>query len=62
MSKIKITLTRSGIHCPERQKKTLHALGLTHLYKTVELKETPQINGMISQVRHLITIENAKKN
>jgi large subunit ribosomal protein L30 len=57
MSKIKITLTKSGIHHPVRQKKTLHALGLTHLYKTVEVTTTPQINGMIAQVRHLITIE-----
>lgn len=57
MSKIKITLTKSGIHCPERQKRTLRALGLTNVYKTVELENTPQINGMISQVKHLITIE-----
>ena len=57
MSKIKITLTKSGIHCPERQKRTLRALGLTNLYKTVELKSTPQIEGMISQVKHLLTIE-----
>lgn len=57
MSKIKVTLTKSGIHCPVRQKRTLKALGLTNLYKTVELKESPSINGMISQVRHLITIE-----
>jgi large subunit ribosomal protein L30 len=62
MSTIKITLTKSGIHCPVRQKKTLHALGLTHLYKTVEHKETAQINGMISIIRHLVTIENAKSN
>jgi large subunit ribosomal protein L30 len=57
MSTIKITLTKSGIHCPERQKRTLRALGLSNLYKTVEVKESPQVNGMISQVRHLITIE-----
>lgn len=57
MSTIKIRLTKSGIHCPVRQKKTLRALGLTHLYKTVEVNTTPQINGMIAQVKHLITIE-----
>ena len=58
MSKVKVKLIRSGIHCPERQKKTLRALGLTRLQKTVEHENTLQISGMLTKVRHLVTIEN----
>ena len=59
MSKVKVKLIRSGIHCPERQKKTLLALGLSRLNKTVEHENTAQINGMLTKVRHLISIENS---
>ena len=58
MSKVKVKLIRSGIHCPERQKKTLRALGLNRLQKTVEHENTSQIIGMLTKVRHLVTIEN----
>jgi large subunit ribosomal protein L30 len=56
MSKIKITLIRSGIDRPENQKRTLRALGLTRLHKTVELEATPQINGMVRKVQHLLDV------
>ena len=59
MSKVKIKLVKSGIHCPERQKKTLRALGLTRLNKTVEHESNSQINGMITKVKHLVAIENS---
>ena len=59
MSKVKVKLIRSGIHCPERQKKTLLALGLSRLNKTVEHENTAQINGMLTKVRHLVSIENS---
>lgn len=58
MSKVKVKLIRSGIHCPERQKQTLRALGLTHLNKTVEHENTAQISGMLTKVKHLVMIEN----
>ena len=58
MSKVKIKLIKSGIHCPERQKKTLRALGLSRMQKTVEHENTAQISGMLTKVRHLVTIEN----
>jgi large subunit ribosomal protein L30 len=58
MSKVKITLVRSGIHCPERQKKNLRALGLNRLGKTVEHENNAQISGMITKVKHLVSIEN----
>ena len=56
MSKIKITLIRSGIDRPENQKRTLRALGLTRLHKTVELEATPQVSGMVRKVQHLVDV------
>jgi large subunit ribosomal protein L30 len=59
MSKVKVKLIKSGIHCPERQKRTLRALGLTRLNKVVEHENTAQISGMLTKVKHLVSIENS---
>lgn len=58
MAKVKITQVKSGIDRPERQKRTLQALGLRKLHQTVELEATPQILGMITKVQHLVSVEN----
>jgi large subunit ribosomal protein L30 len=60
MSKIKITLVKSGIDRPERQKLTLQALGLNKLHSTKEVEATPQILGMVRKVTHLVTVEEVK--
>ena len=57
MAKIKITQVKSGIDRPERQKKTLRALGLTKLHATKEVEATPQVLGMVEKVSHLVTVE-----
>ncbi|MBS1747673.1 MAG: 50S ribosomal protein L30 [Bacteroidetes bacterium] len=57
MKKIKITLVKSGIDRPERQKLTLKALGLNKLHSTKEVEATDQILGMIRKVDHLIKVE-----
>jgi large subunit ribosomal protein L30 len=57
MSKIKITLVKSGIDRPERQKLTLQALGLNKLHSTKEVEATPQILGMVRKVTHLVKVE-----
>jgi large subunit ribosomal protein L30 len=57
MAKVRVTLVKSGIDRPERQKRTLKALRLTKLNKTVEIEETPQVKGMISAVSHLVSIK-----
>lgn len=57
MAKIKITQVRSKIGRPERQKKTLEALGLKRIRHTVEHEATPQIRGMVAKVLHLVTVE-----
>lgn len=59
MAKIKITQTRSKIKCPERQKRTLIALGIKKLNQTVEHEATPQILGMINKVKHLVSTTEA---
>ena len=59
MAKLKITQVRSGIEKPERQKRTLKALGLTKMNQTVEIEESPQVQGMIRKVNHLIKVEKA---
>jgi len=60
MAKIKVTQTRSRIGSTKRQKRTLDALGLTRMNKTVELEESPQILGMVSKVKHLVKVEESK--
>jgi large subunit ribosomal protein L30 len=57
MEKIKITQVKSGIGQTSRQKKTLEALGLGKIRKSVEHNLTPQIEGMVTKVNHLITVE-----
>lgn len=58
MSKIKITQVRSGIGRPERQKRTLRALGIRKLNHSVEKENSPQVQGMVRQVSHLVKTEN----
>ncbi|MBK6398712.1 MAG: 50S ribosomal protein L30 [Bacteroidetes bacterium] len=56
MATVKITLVKSGIDRPSNQKKTLNALGLTKMNRSVEVEHTPQIKGMINVVKHLVTV------
>ncbi|HTM67248.1 MAG TPA: 50S ribosomal protein L30 [Flavipsychrobacter sp.] len=57
MAKIKVTQVKSGIDRPERQKRTLKALGLRKLNASVEVEATPQILGMVNAVNHLVKVE-----
>ena len=57
MAKVKITQFRSDIKREERQQRTLRALGLGKVNKSVEVELTPQINGMIQKVNHLVTVK-----
>jgi len=57
--KLMITLKRSGIGRPQRQRDTLRGMGLTKLHKTVVLKDTPEIRGMVSKVIHLVDVKRA---
>jgi len=42
---------------PETQQRTIMALGLGRINKSVEVELTPQIAGMIKKVNHLITVK-----
>ncbi|MCK4631886.1 MAG: 50S ribosomal protein L30 [candidate division Zixibacteria bacterium] len=57
MGKLKITQVRSTIDRKLPQKRTIEALGLGKLRKSVIHNDTPQIRGMIRAVGHLITVE-----
>ena len=57
MKKIKITLVKSQIDRPERQKLTLKALGLNKLHSSREVEATPQVLGMVRKVDHLLKVE-----
>jgi large subunit ribosomal protein L30 len=60
MKKIKITLVKSPIDRPERQKLTVRALGLNKTNSTREIEATPQILGMIRKITHLVKVEEVK--
>jgi large subunit ribosomal protein L30 len=57
MAKIKITQVKSRIGSTPRQKRTLDALGLRKMHRTVEVEATPQILGMVEKVKHLVNVE-----
>jgi large subunit ribosomal protein L30 len=57
MAKVQITQTRSMIKRPETQQRTIKALGLGRINKSVQVELTPQIAGMITKVNHLITVK-----
>ncbi len=53
---LKITLTKSGIGRPKKHRLTLKSLGLNKLHKTIVLKDTPQVRGMIDKISHLLKV------
>jgi large subunit ribosomal protein L30 len=58
MAKIRITQVKSKNGKPERQKRTIEALGIKKLNHSVIHEATPQILGMVVKVRHLVKVEN----
>lgn len=57
MAKVVITQVKSAIDRPERQKRTIQALGIKKLNVSVEKELTPNIVGMIRAVNHLLKVE-----
>ncbi|MEG0805351.1 MAG: 50S ribosomal protein L30 [Lachnospiraceae bacterium] len=56
-SKLKITLMKSTIGAVPKQRKTVVALGLNKIGKTVEMPDNGAVRGMIQRVRHLVKVE-----
>ncbi len=54
---LRITLVRSVIGRPDTQERTVKALGLRRIRHTVERPDTPSIRGMVTKIRHLVTVE-----
>ena len=57
VSELKVTQVRSGIGQSDRHLGTLRALGLGKIGRSAEHKDSPQLQGMLRQVRHLVTVE-----
>lgn len=57
MSSFTITQVRSGIGQSGRHRGTLRALGLGKIGRSAEHKDSPQLQGMLRQVRHLVRID-----
>ena len=54
---LKVTLVKSPIGCIPKHKRTVEALGLKKLNKTVELPNNAATKGMIAQVSYLVKVE-----
>jgi len=59
VAKLRVTLIKSGIGYAQDQKKTLRALGLNRLNKSVLHNDNSSVRGMLDKVRHLIRVEEA---
>ncbi|WP_341754664.1 MULTISPECIES: 50S ribosomal protein L30 [unclassified Candidatus Tisiphia] len=57
-AKVKVTQIGSSIGRKYDQEKTLVGLGLNKMHKSVILKDTNSVRGMIKKVQHLLKVEN----
>ena len=56
---LKVTLVKSPIGAVPKHKKTVEALGLKKVNKTVELPDNAATRGMIKEVEYLVKVEEA---
>jgi large subunit ribosomal protein L30 len=57
VSGVKIEQIRSSNGTDPKQKKTLKALGLGRIGKAVERKDSPQLQGQLRVVSHLVEVK-----
>ena len=57
MSAVKISQVRSTAGTNPNQKATLKALGLGRIGKSVERKHSPQLQGQLKVVSHLVEVD-----
>jgi len=55
--KLRVTQVKSTISCPADQVRTIKALGLGKINRTVEQVDNPAVRGMIFKVKHLVKVE-----
>lgn len=58
---LKITLRRSYIGIPEKQRKVLASLGLKKIGRSVTQADNEAIKGMVHKVIHLVAVERVDK-
>ena len=54
---LRITQVRSAIGKKYDQERTLKALGLGKIGKTVEQVDNPSVRGMLFKIKHLVEVE-----
>ena len=54
---LRVTQTRSAVGRPADQGKTLKALGLGKIGRTVEQVDNESVRGMLFKVKHLVNVE-----
>ena len=59
MAKLSITQIRSDIHTNPSQRGTLGALGLGKIGRQVEREDSPQLQGQLKVISHLVKVEEA---
>jgi large subunit ribosomal protein L30 len=58
---LKITLKRSYIGIPEKQRKVLSSLGLKKIGSSITRDENDAIKGMVHKVSHLVAVQRVDK-
>ena len=56
---LKVTVVKSHIGAIPKHKKTIEAMGLRKMHKTVELPDNDATRGMIKQVEYMVKVEEA---
>lgn len=54
---IVVKQTRSTIGKSEHIRQVMNGIGLRKIGKTVILRDTPSIRGMVEKVQHMVTVE-----
>ena len=57
---IKVQQTGSAMRRHHSQRETLVGLKLNKIGRVAELKDTPEVRGMINKVRHLVRVVDGK--
>ena len=53
---VRITLVKSPIGAKKNHIATVKGLGLRRMHHTVELKDTPEVRGMINTINYMVKV------
>ena len=59
--RLRVTLVKSAIGKPTRQKRTVQALGFHSVNETIVHPDNPSVRGMIFKVSHLVQVEEVEE-